>query len=587
MSETDDESTNTFGRLLAPFSTPLRRRNPNLRRTTLDSETLRADANAQRLSRLSEANQEDDLTDEVEWDPDCEEPSSEARSHESGETPSDGDPPAPRPQREPQGVFLHGHKLNLHERPQAISRPVRLVNWPKTQRNELENDVRITVCNKATGHVLAKSNKLATPRVSAEGGCELSDVHVLQNQLKELEEHMFSCDMLDVCEIVIPRNPSRSPDLDTLRFDLLNDYPKLTVDLVANSNAWCNTWVKDSHIEENVNWVFKLLCNNAEQTLWDKCLGEHNEFTPAEQGGPLMLCLILRRIQNVSDTAITQSKAELAKAKLSDIEGEDVDTLVTNVRSLLKTLKATSSDTQDSVGHDFPKTVLLVLQTSSVPEFNETFKDIMTRAATRADRIGGQPQWPPVEEILTLASNQCTRMRISDEWNVPKGAGSSAHVGTTQGTPSFWKCFDCGKFGHTIEACEEPLDQTRIDKARKEFLKQKKARSEKPRHETAKDGRPLILNRQGNCVIDKKKLESQEKTKNAVRQLVSAATKAAVAATSAPAPVTSPSDSATPATGSQPQANAATGSDSAQESDPLDSLTHDDDVQQALRQLGL
>ena len=61
---------------------------------------------------------------------------------------------------------------------------------------------------------------------------------------------------------------------------------------------------------------------------------------------------------------------------------------------------------------DFSKTVLQVLQTSSVDEFNSVFKDEYDKAVRTADRTGGSVKWPSLDLLMNLAKNtlQCASL---------------------------------------------------------------------------------------------------------------------------------------------------------------------------------
>ena len=58
----------------------------------------------------------------------------------------------------------------------------------------------------------------------------------------------------------------------------------------------------------------------------------YDEYVPVQQGGPLMLCLILHRIQNYSEQALSVLVMQLSSLRLSKIEGEDVEYAVRLIR---------------------------------------------------------------------------------------------------------------------------------------------------------------------------------------------------------------------------------------------------------------
>ena len=131
--------------------------------------------------------------------------------------------------------------------------------------------------------------------------------------------------------------------LTDVYFDLLRDYAKLDDNIIANSCAWYNLWVKEKYIQENMAYTFTLLQNNTNESLWNKCLEEYEEYAPQQQGGPLMFFLIIRRIQSNSETAIEHLKKQIKNLKLRDLPGENVDTAVSLIKTTYQALENAST----------------------------------------------------------------------------------------------------------------------------------------------------------------------------------------------------------------------------------------------------
>ena len=89
-----------------------------------------------------------------------------------------------------------------------------------------------------------------------------------------------------------------------------------------------------------------------------------------------MLFLILKKIQDNSESAIKALKTRVTKLKIRDIPGENVDTAVSLIKSQNSTLQSASTAERNYVPDHFPQTVLRVLQTTSVKEFNEAFSTV-------------------------------------------------------------------------------------------------------------------------------------------------------------------------------------------------------------------
>ena len=100
-----------------------------------------------------------------------------------------------------------------------------------------------------------------------------------------------------------------------------------------------------------------MLQKNTEEGLWSKCLEDYEEFHPIQRGGPLMLFLILKRIQDTSESAFDAFKKQVRKLNISKIKGEDVDVAVSLIKSTYKILTGASTPERSYVPDDFNHTI--------------------------------------------------------------------------------------------------------------------------------------------------------------------------------------------------------------------------------------
>ena len=434
-------------------------------------------------------------------------------------------------------LMVDGQPMNIvaQPRPESSAQSKRL--WSKLVRHTLPADIKQTFVKAATGYVLSKTNKLSIQSYKLDDENALEHVYNLRQQLKQLETHCYQYDIKDVFTIQSPVDVANSSDLkDPVEvYDLFNDYAKLHVSHVANSNAYYQRWVGDDYVHENLNLTFTLLQNNTEESLWAKCLEDYEEFGPYQRGGPLMFYLIVRRIHNSSESAIEFLLTRIRNLNLKSIEGENVERAVSLIKSTHKALTSASTADRSYVPDDFPCTILKIFQTSSVPEFNSTFEKEITDARRYADKYGGQPSWPSISQILTLASNTYMRLKSDGSWDVPSGTKKSAYMSSSDAPPGSnrssnrgsnsnsrpkgkIKCFNCGE-EHALPDCTKPRDEDRIAKNRKDYMDRKKGQS-KPRRKVSKDGKPLIRNKKGAYVLDQKKWKRQ-KEKDELKAMVS------------------------------------------------------------------
>ena len=149
--------------------------------------------------------------------------------------------------------------------------------------------------------------------------------------------------------------------------------------------------------------------------------------------------LILKKIHDTSESSLETLKTRVSGLKISSLQGEDVETAVSFVRSVHDALLAASTAYHNYIPDDFPRTVLKVFQTSSVPVFNKQFEDEETEIIRISDKTGLHPVWPDVDATLNLAANTYTRLKTNEEWNLPRAPQALVVI----------TCWNCGK-GHTL-----------------------------------------------------------------------------------------------------------------------------------------
>ena len=102
--------------------------------------------------------------------------------------------------------------------------------------------------------------------------------------------------------------------------------------MVGNSNAYYRRWTDKNFVLDHLNLTYTLIKNNTEEKLFNKCLEEYEKFHVAQRGGPLIMSLIVRKIQNSSDEWVDCLTRKFEKLKITDYKGEDVDKVVSILR---------------------------------------------------------------------------------------------------------------------------------------------------------------------------------------------------------------------------------------------------------------
>ena len=384
----------------------------------------------------------------------------------------------------------------------------------------------------AVSNFLPKSNKFQVMSLKHDDDKLLYEVKNLQTQLQSLQDHLYAHDMAQVFTVVVPEDFHGSPTIEDVSFNVLQDYASLHETQVAMSNAWYNTWVVSDEVRKNLPLSFDTLKANTEAKLFAKSKEQHDEFAPIQRGGPLLLLIILKKIIDVSESSVRYLQNRLKTIDLKKIPGENVDDVVSLIKSTVFALQQCSTDVRNYIPDDCEEIVLKIFQTSSLDEFNAVFRFEERQARQQADKYGGAAKWPSVSTTCALATNTYCRMNgpgASNQWVAPAKQGAAFNAsGGPPSNKSTNKCFNCGKVGCIPSTCDEPLDQDRIAKARAAWRARGTGRGRgkdgrgdrrggagrgQPRaHKASKDaqGRPLKKNKNGDMVVDTAKYSAMK-----------------------------------------------------------------------------
>ena len=394
----------------------------------------------------------------------------------------------------------------------------------REDRMKLSPEDKIPFDKQAGGYVLNKGNKLRVYSEHDKDKDLLMQNQWFQYQLKSLSDHTDRMDIgnRDVCTVVVPVNLMNSPEIEPKTYNLFDDYPLLTPEIVATSNAYYNRWVDAPYIKDNLTLLYNLCKSNTEEILFAKSLEMYEEYHPMQQGGTLIFQIVCGKIHTFSEQKLEYLKLKVETLRISSLEGENVETAVSLLNAAYKTFHSVSTPTLDRLPREWSKTLIKVLQTTSVPAFNKVFALEASEARRDADKNGGQPIWPSHEQLVNLATAVYRRMSQTNQWNVSKGsrhkALTMAPVKEPRGPPrdtSNMTCWNCGKKGHSAWECKKPKDPAAMERNRKAFRNRKPngqkpgGANRSPRHATI-DGKPMIMNKQGAYVLDQKLYRAQQ-----------------------------------------------------------------------------
>lgn len=390
----------------------------------------------------------------------------------------------------------------------------------------------------------------------------LNQLYNLSQQVDRIKEHLQSYDMDEVFGCVIteassPEEILRNGAVTGEFYDIFTEYIKLTPKMIEKSTVWFLVWAGATAAEaeaykDDVACSLQFLHSNTDPKLWEVCSQDLKKYSPAARGGPLMLHLLLRRIHQTNSQAVAFVEASLRSFKITLVEGENIEQVVAIIEAAIKVLVNAATPTEGPLDYeamtqsfhfptDLPLVVLSIMQTSSVPVFNEQFSEIQRKCeqASDEDETSLYAAYPPVASTLRIATNAYRRLIAPpSKWLKPSGTKRSAFQATGTNNPSgqqrTLRCWNCGR-DHNVRDCTEPRDEAKIAANRERFNASRRRNSSRPttsgnstrsrgagsssytvRQCRVVDGQPQVKNKLNQWVPDQKLMSQQKKQQAAL-----------------------------------------------------------------------
>ena len=245
--------------------------------------------------------------------------------------------------------------------------------------------------------------------------------------------------------------------------NLYTDYAKMTPAQVARSNLWYNKWPKAVTYSQNLHWSYLFFRNHCSDDLFDQVHNRYKHYPVEEQGGPLFFILMINQLLSNTAAAAESLRARVESFKLNTIPGEDVDQANLILRGALARLEHVNK-----MPDHVELTLTRIMQTSSVPEFNQIFHHLeMQHEANNNDEdnafetgIKVKP-FKSVDKILTKAVSKYRLFVENNTWHSNATTGKSAFLAKGIKDDPLVKvkfqviCWNCGG-GHSLGDCKAP-----------------------------------------------------------------------------------------------------------------------------------
>jgi hypothetical protein len=211
---------------------------------------------------------------------------------------------------------------------------------------------------------------------------------------------------------------------------------------------------------------------------------------------------MLNQLLEDTKEAAMSLKKRVKDFKITNIPGEDVRKVVSLLRGAANRLTYIKK-----VPEDLVKTMLAVMQTSSVDSFNETFHLIEKERKHHAVlRKTGFHATLSIDDIFAIAEAEYRDLGENSQWTGVHTTGQAAAFNATTGSQRAWTptCFNCDG-PHSNKDCTKPPDHKRIAAALKKHRDAKAARRSNKAKENGNGGLPQVAKIPGTGIWSKAK----------------------------------------------------------------------------------
>ena len=196
--------------------------------------------------------------------------------------------------------------------------------------------------------------------------------------------------------------------------DLYTDYLNITIEQVTRSNIWYREWMAEPYFVQNLQLTYDFFQNNVSDDLSMKISETYETFKAGEQGGPLFFILMMNHLlSDTEEAALSLNYMVVKKFSIKTVQGENIYRVVSLLRGAVKRLQHINKMPDDMV-----RTLINVMQTSSVEPFNSQFNNIQKQRKQNAvlKKTGIGEDWN-VDDIFTLAQSEYRDMLNDNTWN--------------------------------------------------------------------------------------------------------------------------------------------------------------------------
>ena len=386
----------------------------------------------------------------------------------------------------PPMVQIGSLSIEINDTENAINETEEVL-YPKESRENMAAEKLADLFEKATK---TKHKKFDFINLTLTDEDKLDDTYNLDMLVRKMRNAHYNYDLHNVFTILIFAQGDTTRKSPTGTKDLYTEFSEITVNEVKFSNEFYNKWAKAFYFKQNLKLTYSYFQQNVSEELWEKTFESYDDYEPQYKGGPLFFILMINKLLSNTEEATVTLQTRIRNFNITHLKGEDITRAVSLLKGAIRRLAHIKRKKQGS-DHEWydemTRQVLKIMQTSSVDDFNDIFKEIeRNRLIDTAFLDKGDKSLASrlsYEKIFSLAEQQYISMNEAGTWT---GV-------TTKGTESVFKselqpeqkkieCFNCGG-PHLLKDCTRPRDENKIKENRK---KKRAAKSESKKKEGGK-----------------------------------------------------------------------------------------------------
>jgi hypothetical protein len=194
-------------------------------------------------------------------------------------------------------------------------------------------------------------------------------------------------------------------------------------------------------------------------------MDKYNRYSEVEKGGPLFFVIMMSKLLSNTEEASDALTKRIRDFKISNLQGENVDKATSLLGGAVKRLAQINRVPQNIV-----RTMLKIMEMTSVPKFNNTFElmetSIFVNDCEPTLYVGVTGQFNG-NTIFSISVQKYASMMEANQWNGVSNKGRNSTF-ITVGSGKKPVCWNCGG-PHRLPDCTLPKNQEKISEGKEKM----------------------------------------------------------------------------------------------------------------------